>query len=610
MKYHIEYAKYKYGYVTVVGWLIGDTAEADTGLQVLDRERKPMAAEVTRTVREDIRETFFPGGTENRYGFRVRLQCRADEKPVLVLRADGRRAVCPMNPRMIDRTGMIPDDWKQQFKQILWQRTGKNLFHLQRDTDGAVIVENGTDNPYARALLPGGESAGEESTAGTGQLAGDESAEGPLFSILVPLYRTNREHLLDLLTSVQHQSYADWELCLADGSPEPILPGGGSEAAGTAKMAEMTGTAGTSDPVEAADPIEAAKDPIEGKIAQFLRDPRVKYRHLEQNLGISGNTNAALEMARGTYAVMADHDDLLSPDALLIAAEQLACRPETDFLYSDSDLTDHDHLYNYNPLYKPGWSPEMLYSANYITHLSIVRTDLLRRLGGFRAAYDGAQDWDLFLRIGEETDRIRHIPEILYHWRAAAGSTASSVEEKPYARAAQLKSVQDHLDRLGIPARAAFADSRSTCIRVGFTAAGTVPVRIVTAPGIRLSPEQEQELRSWAGVPGIGIVGVRVLDGTGRIRSQGRLLQTGGGSVALYAGREPGTADALGHTDWYRNDLIPDPACYAVPASVAAEIGMPEVSGGEAAMAEWFLDMKRAGYRSLITPFVEVTVDG
>lgn len=576
MRYHIEYAKYKYGYVTIVGWLTGETAEEETAVGIWEKKGPFVAADVTRIEREDISRIFFPGERKQRYGFRIRYASSLDQVTVLVLQAGDGDIKRKVEPWKIRWTGSIPDNWKEAWKQRFDRMFVNGEKALRRAWDGAVNLYDERDNFY--------QSAREFAPARPWQFSG-----APVrFSILVPLYQTNREHLLDLLSSVYDQSYGRWELCLADGSPESILADCESKAA---------------------DP----EDQIARRITEILHDSRVKYRHLEQNLGISGNTNACLEMATGEYVVMADHDDVLIPDALWTVAEAIKRNPDVDFLYSSSDLTDQDHLYNYNPLFKPAWSPEMLYSANYITHLSIVRTSLVRELGGFRPEYDGAQDWDLFLRIGEVTDQIEMIPRVLYHWRAAAGSTALMVEEKPYARQAQLKAVQDHLDRTGIPGQARFVDGHSTCIRVRFSdvsdGAGTGAVRIVTAPGLELSPEEERELCAWANVSGIGIVGVRVLDRSGKIQSQGALLLISSAKRQLYAGEKPGTADAVGHTDWYRNDLIPHTACYAVPAVVAEAIGMPDADGGEAAMTEWFLKMKEAGYRSLITPFVEVCVE-
>ena len=347
-------------------------------------------------------------------------------------------------------------------------------------------------------------------------------------------------------------------------------------------------------------------DPVSRLLARFLESPQVKYVHLPQNLGISGNSNRALALADGDFVVMADHDDILTKDALGRIARLVQKRPAADFIYSDSDLTDQDNLYEYNPLRKPAWSPEMLCSANYITHLSVVRTSLLRELGGWRPEYDGAQDWDLFLRLGERTGEIYHIPSVLYHWRAAAGSTARDVAEKPYARQAQLRAVQDYLKRRGVKARPVFADKGGTCLRVEWTpekAAGDVVLR--TAPGVELGAQAIRELRFWASQPGIGVVCPRIVDARGRIVSQGLLLKEDG-PEPLFAGRFPGTANERGHTDWYRNHVAAEPLCYAVSREVWERFGPPDETLGELAVPDFCLRAEAGGLRSLMTPFAEV----
>ena len=162
---------------------------------------------------------------------------------------------------------------------------------------------------------------------------------------------------------------------------------------------------------------------------------------------------------------MLDHDDLLDPDALYETVRALNNDKSLDFIYSDSDLTDSDTMRFYNPLYKPDWSLHTMYSANYITHFSVIRTSIIKKAGGWNPAMDGAQDWDLFLRVSEITDKIYHIPQILYHWRVAESSTARDIGTKPYALDAQIRAIQSHLDRTGRNGRAYFEDRVSYLIR-------------------------------------------------------------------------------------------------------------------------------------------------
>src|SRR5262249_10343879 len=136
------------------------------------------------------------------------------------------------------------------------------------------------------------------------------------------------------------------------------------------------------------------------------RDERIRIQALSTNLGISGNSNAALAMARGEFIALLDHDDLLTPDALFAMVAPLQANPSLDFLYSDKDRVSHDGRRRMHPLLKPRWSPSIMLSANYLTHFNLIRTQLARAVGGFDPRTDGAQDWDFFLRVTERTERI------------------------------------------------------------------------------------------------------------------------------------------------------------------------------------------------------------
>jgi GT2 family glycosyltransferase len=250
----------------------------------------------------------------------------------------------------------------------------------------------------------------------------------PLISILTPVYNTEPGLLRAMVDSVLAQSYPNWELCLADGaSPRPDLP------------------------------------PTLQEIAAL--DGRIRLARLGENRGISANTNAALDMARGDFVAFLDHDDLLAPFALFEVVQALNQDDSWDLIYSDHDLLSSDGDRRYQPLFKPDWSPEIMLSANYITHLTVARTRLVQEVGRLDPQTDGAQDWDLFLRISERTQKIAHIPKVLYHWRDAADSTAGDIWAKPYAPPAQLRVISAHLQRLGLAGAEAFFDS-SGFIRV------------------------------------------------------------------------------------------------------------------------------------------------
>ena len=236
----------------------------------------------------------------------------------------------------------------------------------------------------------------------------------PRISVVTPLYETPPEALRRMLRSVADQTYARWEHCLVDdGSPSPSV----------ARTVERART----------------------------RDPRIRFRRRAANGGIVAATNDALSLATGDFVAFLDHDDELDPRALYRVVEELNRAPATDVFYSDLDLIGPDGL-RHQPLFFPGWSPELLLASPYVVHLAVYRRDLVERLGRLRPGLDGAQDYDLALRAAVETDRFRHVPGILYHWRQLPSSTSTAFEAKPYALPAGRRAIEDHLERLGRPA--------------------------------------------------------------------------------------------------------------------------------------------------------------
>ncbi len=177
-------------------------------------------------------------------------------------------------------------------------------------------------------------------------------------------------------------------------------------------------------------------------------DPRVKVVQQQSNEGIVAASNRAASQATGEFICLLDHDDLLTPHALESVAEAIREFADVDYLYSDEDKIDSDGN-RYDRFCKPDWSPERLLGQNYCSHLSTIRRSVFEQVGGFRAGFDGSQDYDLVLRVTEQSRRVIHIPDVLYHWRAVAGSTASDFDAKPQAFGAALRALQDHLDRTG-----------------------------------------------------------------------------------------------------------------------------------------------------------------
>ncbi|MBX7143041.1 MAG: glycosyltransferase family 2 protein [Oligoflexia bacterium] len=242
----------------------------------------------------------------------------------------------------------------------------------------------------------------------------DSFVSKPLISVVMPVFNTPGQWLEKAIASVERQLYPNWELCIAD---------------------------------------DASSDPQVRQIlsAAQQRNPRIRVVYREKNGHISEASNSALQIAKGEFVALLDHDDELSEHALYMVVQLLNEHPETDMIYSDEDKMNvlGQRL---NPYFKCDWNPDLFLQQNYICHLGVYRRTLLRQLGGFRAGFEGAQDWDLAWRVAERCgeDRIRHIPHVLYHWRLIEGSTAASASFKPYALEAQRRCVSEHLQRIGV----------------------------------------------------------------------------------------------------------------------------------------------------------------
>ncbi len=239
----------------------------------------------------------------------------------------------------------------------------------------------------------------------------------PLISIVMPVYNTVPAELRAAIESVLNQSYERWELCIAD------------DCSDRAEVAEI--------------------------LAEFAAlDNRIKITRTEQRGGISRTANAAWQIASGKYVCFLDHDDTLAPHALAYVCEALSQNTGADLLYSDEDKIGAKGE-RFDPFFKPDWSPDLLLSENYICHLLVLAQDLAQKTGRLDPAFDGSQDYDLILRASAQARRIVHIPKILYHWRAGAASTASSIDNKQYALDAQKRTLErrGHIEPGAVPGR-------------------------------------------------------------------------------------------------------------------------------------------------------------
>jgi len=241
-------------------------------------------------------------------------------------------------------------------------------------------------------------------------------SEKPLISVLTPVHNPPLNMLEDAIESVRSQTFSAWELCMVDD--------GSTDSAVIAALERHASS-----------------------------DPRIRVERRVIAGGISTATNAALELATGEYIALLDHDDTLVPDALERVAETIAAEPGLDMIYSDEDI-----VIDGRPIWlhlKPDWSPDTERTNGYTCHLGVYRRKLVSEIGGFRSEFDGSQDVDLILRVMERTDRIAHIPQILYHWRVHASSTAGG-DAKPYAYVAARNAIAAHLERCGIEAEVGY----------------------------------------------------------------------------------------------------------------------------------------------------------
>ena len=282
----------------------------------------------------------------------------------------------------------------------------------------------------------------------------------PRFSVVTPVYDTPADILRATIDSVTNQSFSDWELCLVDdASPSPH---------------------------------------VEAVLAEAATDPRIRLARRDTNGGIVAASNDGLAMAEGEFVALLDHDDALHPDALGEVDAALQDEPGADYAYTDEDKIDEAGRLS-APFLKPDWSPERFRTQMYTCHLSVLRRSAVNEVGGFRPEFEGAQDWDLALRVTEQSRSVVHVPKVLYHWRTLPTSTAGNGEAaKPYAYEAGTRAIQAHCDRVHFPARVSHDEERSGVYHLRPALQEHPPVSIVipTRGGTRLVRGEELCLAS------------------------------------------------------------------------------------------------------------------
>lgn len=264
----------------------------------------------------------------------------------------------------------------------------------------------------------------------------------PKISILVPMYNTPYNFFKELVDCLKDQTYSNWELCLADGSPE--------------------------------------QDKSLEKI--YNGDERIKYKFIGENKGIAGNTNECIKMATGEFIALFDHDDLLPVFSLYEVVKCINEHPEVEFIYTDEDKITTLDKPRFNPHFKPDFSLDFLRANNYICHFSVFKKELMDMLEGEKNKYNGAQDFDIILRVTENVKDLKniiHIPKVLYHWRVHPNSTAQAeTNAKPYAFEAGIPAIEDHLKRVGLKGTVEHGASLGT-YRIRYAFEGQPKVSII-----------------------------------------------------------------------------------------------------------------------------------
>lgn len=416
MKYKIDVVRIRENSITLNGWVVGKDPEARAEFFVEDAQHRPIAFQYVSTRRDDVSQIYYKKIYDRDFGFDIRFPYERGKDYYLIIRCEGRKARIKYNEQLIEKRASVAYKRMQKIRDLMNMETVHVAMDFWKENGlRALILKSkhkiqGLDNDYDYGEWYELTKPSEEELERQRNTHFDYE---PRLSIVIPVYKTPERYLQEMLDSIVNQTYSKWEVCIADGSPRG--------------------------------------ESRERLIKRYAdRDTRFKYVILGENKGISGNTNAAMDMAQGDFLVLADHDDTLTPDALFECVKAMNEDPLYDVIYSDEDKLDMDGQALFDPHFKPDFNPDLLTSVNYICHLFVVNRNLVEVIGGFRQEFDGAQDYDFIFRCTEQARKVHHIPKVLYHWRCHMNSTASNPESKMYAFEAGARVIKAHYDRMGI----------------------------------------------------------------------------------------------------------------------------------------------------------------
>lgn len=418
MKYNVDVVRIRENSIQLNGWVVGKTPESKPEFSVEDGTHKPMEHKYVSTRRDDVSQIYYGQIYDKDFGFDIQFPYERGKDYYLVIRCDGRKVSVKYNEDLIAKRSSVAHKRRQKMKDLMNMETVHVAMDFWKEHGlKALVLKSkhklqGLDNDYDYGEWYKLTEPTREELAAQRE---EQFSYCPKFSIVVPVYKTPEKYLKEMIDSVLAQTYENWELCIADGSP-------------------------------------AGQD-VSGILKRYAgKDDRIRYEVLGENRKIAGNTNAALSMASGDFIVLADHDDVVPAHALYECVKALNEDHGVDVLYSDEDKLDMDGGALFDPHFKPDFNPDLLTSVNYISHLFVVKRSLVETVGGFREEFDGAQDYDFIFRCTEAAGKIHHIPKVLYHWRCHQDSTASNPESKLYAFEAGARAIMAHYERLGIPA--------------------------------------------------------------------------------------------------------------------------------------------------------------
>ena len=406
MEYCFDSIFVKNGKIFATGWAVSSVAENEIEITVTDEKKTPVDAIVTWAARPDVGLAKYGDPKAGHVGIFLEIPFHGQHLVTVYFKEKNAQGnviseqSLPLNPALIAARKFLKESKAQ------YVSTKKSLIWLKKKLTGNEYADYDT---WLRIMRVSRQELFEQRKT--------KFSYAPKFSVVVPLYHTPAKFLKDLVRSMMYQSYANWELCLVNASPEDVHL--------TSLLENWA-----------------------------MRDKRIRVIRLEKNLGIAQNTNAGIAASTGEFIAFLDHDDFLEPDALFCYADALNKDKTINVFYSDEDKTDEYAAHYFYPHFKSDFNIDLLHANNYMCHFLAVRKSLVDTVGGLNEKFDGAQDYDFVLRLTEHTKKIYHCPRILYHWRCSNQSTAANQGNKMYAIHAGKAALNAHYKRLGWNARA------------------------------------------------------------------------------------------------------------------------------------------------------------